>query len=146
MFIILPALLQAAPAPAPLQPNANWTVAYEESMCLASRSFGANAEVKLLLRPSPFGDNVEVTFIQSGSSDRRVVMDGKAQLLVGPDGGKFDGSYKAWRSPSQKGRVVIVYTQAPILNALADESVLTPSAPREKPVSVSMLHLTKLKR
>ena len=145
MFTIISALLPAAVAPAPLQPNENWTVAYEESMCLASRSFGANADVKLLLRPSPFGDNVEVTFIQSGSPDRRVVRDGKAALLVSPAGGKFDGSYKAWRSPSQKGRVVIVYTQAPVLNALTDDSVLTLSAPREKPVSVSMRHLTKLK-
>lgn len=145
---MLPILLAIAPVPSAtpaLTPNGDWTVAYEESMCLASRRFGADGEVDLLLRPSPLGDNVEVTFVQHGSTDRRVVLEGKGALTVSPGGQSFEASYKAWRSPSQKGRVIILHSEKPVLDALSDDSVLTLQAPKERQVAVSMRQLAKLK-
>jgi len=138
------ALLLAA-ASAPLQPNGNWTVAYESSMCLASRKFGAAEQVTLMLRPSPLGDNLEVTFVADGSKERRVVWDGQASLIVEPGGRAFEASYKAWRSQSLGGRAIILYSDQALLDLLTDDGSLTLSAPKEPALSVSTRHLTRLK-
>jgi TonB family protein len=138
-------LLLAAAAAAPLQPSGNWTVAYEASMCLASRKFGPAGQVTLMLRPSPLGGNLEVTFVADASNDRHVVWDGDATLTVQPGGRAFDASYKAWRSHTLGGRAIILTTDEELLDLLTDEGSLTLSAPKEPALSVSTRHLTKLK-
>lgn len=137
-------LLLAAAAAAPLQPNGNWSVAYESSMCLASRKFGPAGDVTLMLRPSPLGDNLEVTFVMGGSNDRRVVLGGDATLVIEPGGRTFDASYEAWRSQSLGGRAIILYTDQELLGQLTDDGSLTFKAPKELELSVSTRHLTKL--
>jgi len=136
--------LAAAAAPAPLQPNGNWTVAYEASMCLASRKFGPAEQVTLMLRPSPLGENLEVTFVAAGSKNRRVVWDGDASLAVQPGGRSFDVNYKAWRSHALGGRAIIIYTDQELLGLLTDDGSLTLRAPKEPELSVSTRHLSKL--
>lgn len=146
MVTILQMLLEtAALASTPLQPIGNWTVAYEESMCLVSRKFGQAGEVALLLRPSPLAGDVEVTFIQSNSTDRRVIFDREASLNVAPAGQTIDTTYRSWWSPSQKGRIAIVYASEPLLDLLNDGTVLSFQARGERTLSVAMRNLEKLK-
>jgi TonB family protein len=114
-------------------------------MCLASRKFGPDGDVTLMLRPSPLGGNLEVTFVDGRSTDARVVLDGEARLTVQPGGRTFDSSYKAWRSRTLGGRAVILNTEQDLLDLLTDEGSLTLSAPKEPALSVSTRHLSRLK-
>jgi TonB family protein len=142
------ALLTAASAqtPPPLQPNGSWTVAYEESMCLASRRFGPGGEVMLHLRPSPLNDdNAEITFILTGSKNRAVVFEGKGVVTLQPGDQRIESTYKAWRSPSAGGRAIIVYADQDVMGRTNDGGSLSFTAPKETAISLSMRQIEKLK-
>ncbi len=144
---LLSMLLQASASQNPpvLQPNGKWTVAYEESMCLVSRKYGPNGDVTLLLRPSPLGDSVEITFIRAGPSKGTTTLDAPGKLTIVPAGKTIDVSYKSWFSRSANGRAVIAVTEENILNDLSDASVLTLSTKHHGAYSVAITDITKLK-
>lgn len=50
----------AAPAPALLTPSGPWHVEYAGSMCLVSRPYGTQPEIRLILKPSMVGDKLEI--------------------------------------------------------------------------------------
>lgn len=144
MYSLLMAAIASAAA-APLPPHGSWTVAYEPAMCLASRKFGMEGELELLLRPSPVGSALEITLIDTGSKERRVVLDGDAFLQAGPGGERQQVSYRAWRSPSQKGRVVIVNAKQALLDQIADDGWLGFDDGAGKSVAVRMTQFAKLR-
>jgi TonB family protein len=144
MISILLATAQAV-APAPLAPQGSWTVAYEQTMCLASRKFGPNGEVELLLRPSPLGNGLEITFIEKGSTNRRAVFDGDAHVQAGPGGARKQVGYKAWRSASQNGRVLIASASQSLLDELTDDGWLSFDAAKETTFRVQTQQFAKLK-
>lgn len=113
-------------------------------MCLASRKFGTNGEVELLLRPSPLGEGLEISFVQKRSTDRHAVLDGNGQIQAGPSGPKTDASFKAWRSRSHGGRVLIVSAKQSLLDNVSNDSWLAFTGPKENPVAVQMRQFGKL--
>lgn len=145
MLSVLFDLAAAASLPPALQPKGSWTVAYEQTMCLASRKFGETDEVELLLRPAPLGDNLEITFIRRGADDRRRVWDGGARLSIDPSEVGRDVIYKAWWSASQGGRVIVINTSQALLDSLSDETRLTFSGKKERALSLQTRNLAKLK-
>lgn len=144
MLFLLMAVAEASP-PAPLVPHGNWTVAYEQSMCLASRKFGDAGAVELLLRPSPVGSALEITFVDTTAKERRVVMDGDGFVRAGPVGERQQVSYRAWRSPSQNGRVIIINAKQAILDDISDDGWLSFEDGDTKAVAVQTKQFAKLR-
>jgi hypothetical protein len=143
MYALLLAASQPV-VPAPLPPHGNWTVAYEQSMCLASRKFGVSGDVELLLRPSPVGSALEITVVDTTSKERRVVMDADGFVQAGPAGERQQVSYKAWRSPSQNGRVVIINAKQALLDQVSEDGWLSVEA-GNKLMALQMKQFAKLR-
>jgi TonB family protein len=135
-------LLLAAAAAAPLQPNGNWSVAFEDSMCLASRKFGPNGDTTLLLRPSPLNETLELT-VRQPSKDRHVVLDGKASVANSYTGTATPASYMSFVARSGD-RSIVVQTNQSVLEGLADEGALTVETERDGTTSFSMRQVSRL--
>jgi hypothetical protein len=62
MFILFAA---AATVPVPLSPSGNWNVEYDDTQCLATRSFGDPKEpVRLVIKPSPTSDVTQLLLLK----------------------------------------------------------------------------------
>ena len=61
--------LGASPvAAAPLQPTSKWTVNFADAQCIAMRNYGTDAApVMLVFKPSPIGEVMQVSVMQTGS-------------------------------------------------------------------------------
>ena len=71
----------AAPAPALMNPSGPWHVEYAGSQCLLGRAYGTKPEIRLILKPSMIGDELEiiVTTDRTRFSDRQ---SGKVALVI----------------------------------------------------------------
>ena len=59
-LVLFQTVANAASTPSPMTPSGPWHVEYAGSMCLLSRPYGTNPNVRLILKPSMIGDELEI--------------------------------------------------------------------------------------
>ena len=104
-FVILAAAaVQAASAPAALQPFGKWQVNYADQACLLSRSYGpVDAQVTLGFQPLPLSGTAE--FIIATPGQRFAPGSGKATVTLIPSGATAKGNYIEWSPAGTKRRI-----------------------------------------
>ncbi len=69
LSVLLPRPALAAAPIAPIAPTGKWTVDFGEAQCVAMRNYGtADAPLTLAIRPAAIGDVMQMSVVQSGSS------------------------------------------------------------------------------
>lgn len=124
------ALLQGASAPL-LEPHGPWVVAFEDDMCVASRSFGQNGEVTLAFRPSPFNRFLELTLLDTTRKGVKLLHDEKMQVSFGSWGPSREETYIA--APAKTGRVIQLYFRDPDLNYGPLDTIIAFQSRRDGP-------------
>lgn len=83
--LMLPLILVAASADAPLVPSGKWTVDYAPHQCVAAREFGPpNNRVALVIKPSPTSDVVQLVLVKSGLT--ATAIQHAAKISIGASG------------------------------------------------------------
>jgi TonB family protein len=144
MNALLLALAPILSAPEALPPHGPWQVAYEESMCLAARQFGAKGEVTLAFRPGPLSDYMELS-IDVPRWPGRLMFRGKADLQIARGDQRFEASYEAMGDAGRAIRAIVVVTRSEVLDRLTDDDVLTVAPQPNGRLAFRLTNLVKLK-
>ncbi|MFD1612154.1 energy transducer TonB [Sphingomonas tabacisoli] len=144
MSVLLNALLAAASPITPLEPNGPWTVAYEQSMCVAARKYGAKGEASVGFRPGPLSDRMEIS-IDVDRWPGHLLLQGKAQIRTAPGDRQLDATYRSIWISKHSAHAIIISTTNDVLTDLREGSVVTIEGKPSGTLSVRMTNLAKVR-
>lgn len=128
----------AAPKAIPLASTGRWSVDYADNMCTLSHDFGtATDKITVAFRPWPMGTSTEIVLIQPGPQPDAAIRQGKASVMLGPDGKPIPANYVMYRLPKRGIRLTTISVAQDALSALGDAPSVTLSLRGEQPVAVA---------
>lgn len=139
--LMLAALMLAAPMPepaAPLPALGKWSVAYHESSCTLSRSFGdAAAPVKLDFTPAALGGRMAILFAAPAGKGRQH-REGAATLLLLPGNRTLTTSYQSLEQRDKGQHVVVMNLDGEATGGWQDVEALAIALDKAPPVTIAL--------
>jgi len=127
MNVLLAVMMMQAATAVPAQPTGKWTVSYEDSMCVLSRTYGP---VQIGFKPVTFGEVADVLIIidTKGPGYRL----GRGRLVLRPGEAAIEGRVRSWKVPDADKRVIALEVPRSSLPQIAAATELAISADEQR--------------
>ena len=126
-----------ADASAPLAPTGKWIIGYNDADCLLTHDFGTEKPFTSVgLKPSPFGDHVEVVALTKGSGKSNRAA--KVKLVLEPSGLTVEKESSVFAVPDKGLMLTTIYADADVATELLNSTGVTISAAGAPSITVRL--------